>query len=108
MLGMSQANYSDLENGKTKISNDVAQLLADVFAVRSVVFTVNKPMVNNHNIGTYSKGIIQTETYNESEKETILVLLQKIDSLFIQLQQERDAVNEERKQLILLMSKLIK
>jgi transcriptional regulator with XRE-family HTH domain len=33
LLGMSQANYSDLENGKTKLSNIAAEKLAKQYGV---------------------------------------------------------------------------
>jgi transcriptional regulator with XRE-family HTH domain len=107
MLDMSQANYSDLENGKTKISTDIALKLADIFDVSPEIFITDKQFVYNHNIGTNSKSIHNFEHYHESEKETIQILLQKVDSLYLQLQQERDEVNKERKQVLELMGKLV-
>jgi transcriptional regulator with XRE-family HTH domain len=107
MLDMSQANYSDLENGKTKINGLVGQKLADIFDVDPLVFSSEKPMIFNHNVGTQNKGIINTESYIEAEKETMQIMLQKVDSLFIQLQKEREAVNTERKQVLELMGKLM-
>jgi transcriptional regulator with XRE-family HTH domain len=107
MLDMSQANYSDLENGKTKINSDIGLKLADIFDVSPEVFNTEKQFVYNHNQGTHSKGIT-TENYHETDKETTQILLQKIDSLFLQLQQEREAVNAERKQVLELMGRLLK
>jgi len=42
LLGMSQANYSDLENGKTKLSSIAAEILAKQYGVSSNQFYTDK------------------------------------------------------------------
>ena len=42
LLGMSQANYSDLENGKTKLSNIAAEKLAKQYGVSINQFFADK------------------------------------------------------------------
>ena len=42
LLGMSQANYSDLENGKTKLSSIAAEILAEQYGVSSNQFYTDK------------------------------------------------------------------
>jgi transcriptional regulator with XRE-family HTH domain len=108
LLHMSQPNYSDLETGKTKISNEVAHKLGEVLEVNPMVFSSEKPIVFNHNFSDNSKAINNTENYNDyRDKELFTSLLQKIDSMFIALQQEKEAVAVERKQVLELMDKLV-
>ena len=42
LLGMSQANYSDLENGKTKLSTIAAEKLAEQYGVSINQFYADK------------------------------------------------------------------
>jgi transcriptional regulator with XRE-family HTH domain len=42
LLGMSQANYSNLENGKTKLSSTTAEILAKQYGVSSNQFYTHK------------------------------------------------------------------
>lgn len=42
LLGMSQANYSNLENGKTKLSSITAEILAKQYGVSSNQFYTDK------------------------------------------------------------------
>jgi transcriptional regulator with XRE-family HTH domain len=110
LLHMSQPNYSDLETGKTKISNEVAHKLGEVLEVNPMVFSSEKPVVFNHNFTNNgnSKGVVNTEHYNDNtDKELFTSLLQKVDSMFIALQQEKEAVAVERKQVLELMGKLV-
>jgi transcriptional regulator with XRE-family HTH domain len=108
LLHMSQPNYSDLETGKTKISNEVAHKLGELLEVNPMVFSSEKPVVFNHNFSDNSKGVINTENYTDNtDKELFTSLLQKVDSMFIALQQEKEAVAAERKQVLELLGKLV-
>jgi transcriptional regulator with XRE-family HTH domain len=54
LLGMSQANYSDLENGKTKLSIRAAEKLAKYYGISSSQFyTDNHFEANNSTAGSY-------------------------------------------------------
>ncbi len=65
LLHMSQPNYSDLETGKTRISNEVAHKLGELLEVNPMVFSSEKPVVFNHNFtnNCNSKGVVNTEHY---------------------------------------------
>ena len=94
LLGMSQANYSDLENGKTKLSYAAAEKLAKHYGVSSNQFyTDSKSETDN-----FTNGIIPHHTVNflETKKglqpeeknkyeHTIELLREEIKELTIQL-----------------------
>lgn len=109
-VGIKQETLSLLENGRQEITGHYKQIFADFFKVDKEIFDEGSNTVINHNIGTnsQSKSVHNPQVYNEFNKDSFEIITQKLDSLFIQLQQEREAVNAERKQLLELMSKLIK
>ncbi len=107
MINVKQETISHMETGEQPIGSKYALQFAAIFKVPAEIFASDSPIVINHNFNDQSKAITNTEHYYEFEKETIHILLQKIDALFIQLQQERDMVNTERKQVLELMGKLM-
>jgi transcriptional regulator with XRE-family HTH domain len=106
VLGMSQPNYSDLENGKTKINNDEAEKLAEYYGVSKEIFLPEKPPVINHNTGEHSKSINNTEQYFEADRDLLQQILERVDKLFTLLSEEKKAVAQERKMLLEIFDKL--
>ena len=94
MLGMSQANYSDLENGKTKLSYTAAEKLAMHYGVSSSQFYTDSSSESDN----FTNGILPHHTVNfletkkamppdEKDKyeHTIEFLREEIRELTIQL-----------------------
>ncbi len=96
LLKMSQANYSDLETGKTKINYDIALKLAKIFDVSPEVFNTEKAMVFNNNSGANSKSIHNFENYNENDKEILQQLVIKMDSFFTIMQQVLEEIKKKK------------
>lgn len=106
LLEMSQPNYSDLENGKTRLYNDDAEKLAEFYGVNKAVFLNDKQPVINHNIGEHSKSINNTEQYFETNKELLHPIFDRMDKLFILLAEEKKELATEHKMLLEIFDKL--
>jgi len=106
LLGMSQANYSNLENGKTKINSETSRKLATYYHVSEDHFSDQ----NNSDINPSIEGQIQpgskTEQYFETNEALFEPLLERMDLLLNILADEKEELNFERKQLSIVVNKL--
>ncbi len=97
LLGMSQANYSDLENGKTKLSTIAAEKLAEQYGVSINQFYADKGVeqsgspnelqasnpLNNHEVKEYRPlyNIDLSERPKQFSKEEIVELTLQLKNL---------------------------
>ena len=63
LLGMSQANYSNLENGKTKLSSITAEILAKQYGVSSNQFYTD----NGFDQSSHANEIKPSRLFNDQE-----------------------------------------
>jgi len=105
VLGMSQPNYSDLENGITRLNPVHANKLAEYYGVSKEVFLANQPSVINNN-GEHSKGVINSHQYNEQGSELLYPVLERLDILIAHIAEEKKEIAYERKLLFELFNKL--
>ena len=68
LLGMSQANYSDLENGKTKLSYTAAEKLAKHYGLSSSQFYTDSTSETDN----FTNGILPHHTVNFLETKKVL------------------------------------
>ena len=68
LLGMSQANYSDLENGKTKLSYIAAEKLAKHYGVSSSQFYTDSSSETDN----FTNGILPHHTVNFLETKKVM------------------------------------
>lgn len=108
-LNMEQSSYSDLENGKTRISPQHAEKLAELYGVSKEVFLEDGKTVINNNIGenSTSKTIHSFEQYHEANKEIFAPILAKLDQLIDQTNEERRLLMEERSRVFALLEKML-
>ena len=97
LLGMSQANYSDLENGKTKLSSIAAEILAKQYGVSSNQFYTDKgfdqsshaneikpsSQFNDQEVNKYAPlfTIDHSENLQQFSKEEIIALTLQLKNL---------------------------
>ncbi len=106
LLGMSQANYSNLENGKTKINSDAAKKLAEYYGVEEDVFFIDhaptmKPAIAVQPYFTHHS--VQSFETNEALLEPIL---ERMELLLNILSDEKEELANERRQLSAVFDKL--
>lgn len=105
ILQMSQANYSNLENGKTKLTYETAKKLAahygvnrDIFLSEETGFTSDPAVINGPNIS-----LMRAAEAGEGLLEPVL---QRMDMLLNLLADEKEMLAQERKQLSDVFNKL--
>ena len=97
LLGMSQANYSNLENGKTKLSSITAEILAKQYGVSSNQFYTDKGfdqsslankikpsrLFNDQEVNKYAPlyTIDHSENLQQFSKEEIIALTLQLKNL---------------------------
>ena len=97
LLGMSQANYSNLENGKTKLSSITAEILAKQYGVSSNQFYTDKGfdqsshadeikpsrLFNDQEVNKYAPlyTIDHSENLQQFSKEEIIALKLQLKNL---------------------------
>ena len=97
LLGMSQANYSNLENGKTKLSSITAEILAKQYGVSSNQFYTDKGfdqssftneikpsrLFNDQEVNKYAPlyTINHSENTQQFSKEEIIALTLQLKNL---------------------------
>jgi transcriptional regulator with XRE-family HTH domain len=106
LLGMSQPNYSNLENGKTKLNSEAAEKLAGYYGVNKDVFLSDKQSLINQTIAVHGKNIHHTEQYFESNKELLDPILTRMEILLNLLADEKEDLATERRQLSEVFDKL--
>jgi len=99
ILKMSQPNYSNLENGKTKLTSDAAKILAAYYGVnRDVFFSTSVPFINMGNLST-SNQTIQSQSSSDTDDDMLEPVFQRMDILLNLLADEKEVLAQERKQL---------
>lgn len=111
LLEMSQPNYSDLENGKTKINKNEAEKLAAFFGVSPEIFIDKKQIVYNRDIsGDENAGTIQNTNIEqpiESNKKVLHPVLDKMEELLRLFEEEKKELAKEHKLLLSIFEKLV-
>lgn len=107
-IGISQAAYAKLESGKTRLTIDRAQQLADVYEIEPEYFFSTEKAVHN-NIGEASNsnsGYI--DTYNNAiiPKETFDKLIDEKSEIIRMLKSEIAESRNERERFLQILEKL--
>ncbi len=106
LLGMSQANYSNLENGKTKVNSDAAKKLADYYGVEADVFLfVHHPFTNPVISGNLAPAF-QSVHHFETNEALLDPILDRMELLLNLLSDEKEELANERRQLSEVFDKL--
>jgi transcriptional regulator with XRE-family HTH domain len=106
LLGMSQPNYSNLENGKTKLNSEAAEKLADYYGIGKETFLSDNQYLISRTIGEHNKSINNTAPYFESNKEMLDPILERMEILLNLLADEKEELATERRQLSEVFDKL--
>ncbi|MEO5891646.1 MAG: helix-turn-helix transcriptional regulator [Ferruginibacter sp.] len=106
ILDMSQPNYSNLENGKTKLNNEIAEKLAGYYRVSKDALLSDKQPLVDQTIEGHNKYINNTPQYFETNKELLDPILERMEILLNILADEKDELSIERKQLSDVFDKL--
>ncbi len=83
VLDISQPAYSKLESGSTKINEEFASILGELYGVDKRIFSDEGNAIINYNVGTQHSGIIKTESYYENDKDSLNDVIKKINDFFI-------------------------
>ena len=106
ILKMSQPNYSNLENGKTKLTSDAAIKLAAYYGVnRDVFFSTSAPFIHMGAVSTSSQ-TIHSPSSSDTDEDMLEPVLQRMDMLLNLLADEKEVLAQERKQLSDVFDKL--
>ncbi|MEO6302097.1 MAG: helix-turn-helix transcriptional regulator, partial [Bacteroidia bacterium] len=105
LLKMSQPNYSNLENGKTKLTSDTAEKLAGYFRVSQDALLNQKQLLTNQ-IGGEFQIDNNTAQYFETNKEFFDPILARMEILLNLLADEKEELAIERMQLTEVFDKL--
>ena len=106
LLGMSQANYSNLENGKTKMNQEATAKLSSYYGVSKDVFSNDKQAFINHTIGGHGNSIVDASQQFETSKELLDPILTRMEILLNILADEKEELASERRQLSEVFDKL--
>ena len=99
ILNINQKTYSNLESGKTKLTLDRVQQLAEFYHVKPEYFLANELPIINYNTGEKSNsnsGYIKNYINEKSE-----------DSLYERLLTEKDQIIQEKNHQIALLKDII-
>jgi transcriptional regulator with XRE-family HTH domain len=105
LLGMSQANYSNLENGKIKINSQCIKILACYYGVEAAVFLETEPF-SNLPLGKPSPSANQIEPALETNEALLDPILNRMEVLLNLLSDEKEELANERRQLSAVFEKL--
>ncbi len=81
ILGIEQNTYSKLENGQIRLTADRIYKLAELYDVVPELFVSKELPIVNFNTGSFSKGIINTEKYNEQSPKSVAEILTLKDKI---------------------------
>ena len=107
LLGMSQANYSNLENGKTKLNVDAAKKLAKYYGVEDGVFFSDHSSSTNSVIGVPTHYTYQSTNSFETNESLLDPILERMELLLNILSDEKEELAYERRQLSAVYDKLV-
>ena len=103
---MSQPNYSNLENGKTKLNSEAADKLAGYYGISKEVFFADKEFLINHTIAGQNKIEKHTTQDIQSQEESLDPILERLEIFLNILADEKEELAMERKQLSDVFDKL--
>lgn len=106
LLGMSQANYSNLENGKTKITSDAAKKLAKYYGVAESIFLAENPPLTNIQNSDHHNYIEKPVQQIETNEALLDPILERMELLLNLLADEKEELANERRQLSEVFDKL--
>ena len=119
-LEIEQNTYSKLESGQIKLTVDRMKKLSKLYSVTPDFFLTEDLPIVNYNSGKYSKGIVNTEIYNEGSdlkfpKSVFNKLLDEKEKVIIEknkqieyLKKEIQIFKKERQQFLKLIEKMTK
>lgn len=107
ILDMSQPNYSNLENGKTRLNNSIAEKLAGYYGVSKEVFLTARQSLMQHTISEHGKTVNDSAHYFETNKDLLDPILDRIEILLNLLADEKEELALERKQLSEILERVI-
>ncbi len=105
LLGMSQANYSNLENGKIKINSQAIKILANYYGVEAAAFLENQPFSNSP-LSIPHPSANQIEPMLETNEALLDPILNRMELLLNLLSDEKEELANERRQLSAVFEKL--
>lgn len=106
ILEMSQPNYSNLENGKTKLNTYAAEKLAGYYGVTKDVLLKNDHSLISQAIREHTKNASPMPQYVETNKELLDPILDRMELLLNILADEKEELATERKQLSIVFDRL--
>ena len=106
ILQMSQPNYSNLENGKTRINSITAEKLAAFYKVSKDVFFNDKQQSPRHGLNGLTQNANVNFQYFETNKELLDPILERMEIMLNLLADEKEELAKERQQLSLVFEKL--
>ncbi|MBS9525656.1 helix-turn-helix transcriptional regulator [Litoribacter alkaliphilus] len=110
ILDMNQKTYSNLESGKTKLTLERINQLAEFYQVKPEYFLGDELPTINYNTGSYSRSIIGTKTYNEANESKSSELFERIiaekDVQIDYLINELKEIKKEKENLLELIKHL--
>jgi transcriptional regulator with XRE-family HTH domain len=106
LLGMSQANYSNLENGKTKITGEAAKKLGQYYGVQETIFLNDTQSPTNAPVAAYNHDFHKSTQPFETNEEVLDPILERMEILLNLLADEKEELATERKQLSAVFDKL--
>lgn len=108
LLGMSQANYSNLENGKTKINSDAVRKLAEYYGVGENDFFIHPLSTKNPVIAVHPHFTNQSVPSFETNEAMLDPILERMELILNILSDEKEELANERRQIAAVLDKLAK
>lgn len=106
ILQMSQPNYSNLENGKTRLDSIKAEKLAAFYKVSKEVFFIEKQQIPSHALNGLAHNTNLNHQYLETNKELLDPILERMEIMLNLLADEKEELAKERQQLSLVFERL--
>ncbi|WP_144605718.1 helix-turn-helix domain-containing protein [Algoriphagus algorifonticola] len=109
ILNINQKTYSNLESGKSKLTLDRIQQLAEFYHVKPDYFLANELPIINYNSGEYSRSIVAAKIYNENKDKPNKLYERIISEKDIQINfliGELETLKKEKNELLSLVKNL--
>lgn len=109
ILNINQKTYSNLESGKSKLTLERIQQLAEFYHVKPDYFLSEELPIINYNTGNYSRSIVAARIYNENKDAPDKLYERIIDEKDIQIKfliNELEALKKEKNELLSLVKNL--
>ncbi|WP_246611410.1 helix-turn-helix domain-containing protein [Arthrospiribacter ruber] len=111
VLNISQKTYSNLESGKTKLTLERIQQLAEFYNVKADYFLSEDLPIINYNTGEYSRSIISPNKYNEITKnnsEFYERIIKEKDIQISNLIKELESLKKDKEELFSIIKNINK